>query len=93
MAKYLALWDNQCGGYMHSGRNDTSLEDLKVSLLSYYSPDYEGDQDWDAMQDLDARELASLGDFTICSSDEKFDDDSDNSWELEVLTQARGVAS
>ena len=68
---YYALADMENGGLMHSGRNDTTLEDLAESLLSYYSGDHPASNDpqdladWEAMQKMSAEELAELGQFEI----------------------------
>lgn len=81
---YFALWDNQNGGYMHSGRNDTSLKELKESLLSYLNGEIgDGSPEDVALGDkMDAYELAELADFSIVTSNTRFeeDDEVDGFW-------------
>jgi hypothetical protein len=73
---YLALWDNQCKRYMHTGRNTTKPKELKEALLSYYNGDI-GDGsigDIENAENMDVFELADLGEFTVVSSNTPFDD-------------------
>lgn len=84
---YYALGDLQNGTLMHSGRNNTTLEQLAESLLSYYSVDYdngdpEDQSDWAQMQKMTAQELADFGEFEILSQNTPWPDEPiwDDSW-------------
>lgn len=67
---YLALYDNQTGNYLHTGRNSTSLKQLADELRQFYQNDG-SDED---ISQLSAWQLADIGDFTIVSSNIKFNE-------------------
>jgi hypothetical protein len=67
-----ALIDLQTGAYMHSGYGDKTLAELKDSLLSYISIDYQKDSaDWALIKSMPVEELASMWDFEIEKGDFK----------------------
>ena len=73
---YFALYDNQNHCYMHTGRNETKLNDLADNLRAYYASDH-APEDTAVLQRMDAHELADYGDFTIVSSNIPFNDGSE----------------
>lgn len=78
---YLALVDLQNGGFMATGLNTTTLNELKTDLLEYYGSDHpaiddgEGAVGLDKLQSMTAHELADYGDFAIESSNRPFNED------------------
>jgi hypothetical protein len=72
--KYYALYDNQTGDYMATGRNDRSKKQVKESLLSYLSVDHTISE-LRTLSEATADELASMYEFTIDEQHTPFDED------------------
>lgn len=79
---YMAIIDKQNGGFMHTGRNTTTLNELKGALLEYYGSDHPDIDDGDGLVGLDklstmtVDELLDYGEFELESSNIPFDDNS-----------------
>lgn len=70
-----ALFDLDTGNYMHTGYGDKTLAQLKDSILSYISVDYDkNSEDWRALQAESVEELASMWSFRIEKGDFKRED-------------------
>lgn len=68
---YYALYDLQTGNYMHSGRNATSLKELKDALLSFIEPDIE-EVERDDINSMSAEGIAEAWELDIHTSETKF---------------------
>lgn len=71
---YYALYDLQVHRYLASGRNSTSLAELKDAFIDYISIDFESDEDEKHYRKLKMATLAELWDFDIEKQKEKFDE-------------------
>ena len=72
---YYALWDNQCGTRMHTGRNCTNKTDVKKELWSYYEPDRKEIFLTDNIRLVTLELLLEVGEFTLEQSDVPFEGD------------------
>lgn len=70
---YYALFCLQNHELMATGRNDTSLKEIKESLLSYLSADHD-DKELKSLAKMSAKGIADLYDFEILSQAEKFEE-------------------
>lgn len=75
---YYSLFCLQNGDYMSTGKNSTSLDDLKSDLLEYVSVDFPSEkptdndpdhlqewEDWQAIQRMPVNEIAEMWEFSI----------------------------
>lgn len=74
---YYALYDMQTGDYMHSGRNATTLDELKEALLSYIEPDIE-EVERDDINAMGVQGIAEAWDLDIHTSETKFPEEADS---------------
>lgn len=50
---YYRLADFQCGGYLHTGYNCTSLKDVKDELFDYIEPDLDDEDPFNTREKFD----------------------------------------
>lgn len=68
---YYALYDLQTGNYMHSGRNATTLDELKGALLAYIEPDIE-EIERDDINAMSVEGIAEAWELEVHTSETKF---------------------
>ena len=72
--KYYRLFDTQTGGYMHTGYNCTSKEEVKEELWSYNEPDREEIFLTDDINEVELQTLLVVNGVILEESSVKFDD-------------------
>lgn len=71
---YYSLWDLQNGGYMATGLNSKTKEQVKEGLLSYYSADHD-EKSLKSLSKMTPDEVAEHGEFEIHEHKELIEDE------------------
>jgi hypothetical protein len=74
LKSFIPLYDLQVGGYLHSGRNSLSKEELKEAFISYISVDFNDEDDETHYRKLSIEELTEMWEFEIHKTDEPIEE-------------------